>query len=684
MKISHKLILSFLLVASLSSTTLIFTLRSYDEIDKTFARMMGDSTKTIEILNSIKHSGERIISSTNEIGFLQNEVGASDSNHMIEDEKKLTLAGYTELEGNIARYKDLVLNVSPNDANTQELIRATGAELIETSKGLIELKSTNIRGPRILEKKVALQQQELTFLNYVNRALINESGEQVAEQADVVESIALATRKSLVATALTFILAIFSGLYISFLISRRVKNLKAASQKVGGGELDTQIEIDSKDELGDLSRSFNQMIVNLKKSQSDILAAHRFTDTILASMANVLLVLDLDLTIVRANQTAIDLCQFTSDEMVGKPIKTLAPDARFLDERDILELRSNGSVSGIETFLKRKDQREIPVLVSASLMRDIDGTICGIVCVAQDVTERRLLEDKVQRGQKLESIGQLAAGIAHEINTPTQYVGDNVKFLEESFADIQSVLEKNEKMIELCRSEGVIPEFTGEMQALIERADIDYLMREVPKAFRQALTGVERIAKIVQSMKDFAHPGVTEKRSADLNKAIESTITVASNEWKYVADIETHYDEELPLVLCQIGAINQVVLNMIVNAAHTIGDALGENSCEKGKITVDTEQSGNWVEIRITDTGKGIAPDGLKKIFDPFYTTKEVGKGTGQGLAISHSIIVEKHQGTIDVKSELGVGTTFIIRLPISQEATGEKVEAERLQAIAV
>lgn len=306
------------------------------------------------------------------------------------------------------------------------------------------------------------------------------------------------------------------------------------------------------------------------------------------------------------------------------------------------------------------------VITRKRLHIDKDGNEY-IVGIFSDITARKLLEDQLHRAQKLESIGQLAAGIAHEINTPTQYVGDNTRFLEESFQSFITVVEKNRQLLKACQFNKFLPELTAETEELIKTEDIEYLEEEVPKAIEQALHGVERISKIVQSMKDFAHPGSEEKKATDLNKTIESTITVARNEWKYVAEMVTNYDQNLPAVPCLVGEFNQVILNMIVNASHAIADAVGTTTGEKGKISVTTKNMGEWAEIRISDTGTGIPKNVRKRIFDPFFTTKEIGKGTGQGLAISHTVIVEKHKGTIDIESEIGKGSTFIIRLPINE-----------------
>lgn len=291
-----------------------------------------------------------------------------------------------------------------------------------------------------------------------------------------------------------------------------------------------------------------------------------------------------------------------------------------------------------------------------------DGEVLAIV---RDISEQKFLEDQLQRSQKLESIGQLAAGIAHEINTPTQYVSDNTRFLKDSFQDLNAVLTKNGQLLQACRAHTLSPQLLHEVEQTVDQADVDYLTEEIPKAIEQALMGVERISKIVQSMKEFAHPGSNHKQATDLNRAIESTLTITHNQWKYVAELETDFDPDLPPVPCFTGEFNQVVLNLIVNATHAISDVIEAGRQSKGRLTLSTRRSGEWAEIRIGDNGTGIPEAVRGKIFDPFFTTKQVGKGTGQGLAISHNVIVEKHQGQLLFETEEGKGTTFIIRLPL-------------------
>jgi signal transduction histidine kinase len=284
--------------------------------------------------------------------------------------------------------------------------------------------------------------------------------------------------------------------------------------------------------------------------------------------------------------------------------------------------------------------------------------------MCEDVTESKLLRSQLLHAQKLESVGQLAAGIAHEINTPTQYIGDNVRFLKDSFQELKGVLAGYERLLSATRANAMSPEILQEVSAAVAAAEVSFLLEEIPKAIDQTLEGVTRVATLVSAMKEFSHPGLKEKTPLDLNHAIMSTLTVARNEWKYVADLETDFDSSLPPVACQPGEFNQVILNLIVNAAHAIADVTAKGGLAKGKINVKTQNFPDWVEIRIRDSGSGIPEKIRPRIFDPFFTTKEVGRGTGQGLAIAHSVIVDKHNGSIQFETEEGKGTTFIIRLP--------------------
>jgi PAS domain S-box-containing protein len=290
----------------------------------------------------------------------------------------------------------------------------------------------------------------------------------------------------------------------------------------------------------------------------------------------------------------------------------------------------------------------------------------AFILTGADVTERKNLEEQLRQSQKLEAIGQLAAGIAHEINTPTQYVGDNATFLKESWGQVAKLLVYSRECHRKAESGGITKESLDEFGRLIEEADLDYLLKEIPQAIEQSLEGLQRVARIVKGMKEFSHPGSQEKRAIDINKAIETTITVARHEWKYVCEVETHLDPSLPMVPCLAGEFNQVILNLIINSTHAIAEIASEETGAKGTITITTQREGEWVEISIRDTGGGIPPEVRSRIFEPFFTTKAVGKGTGQGLALAHSVIVNRHQGQIWFETELGQGTTFFIRLPLN------------------
>ncbi|MFK8113215.1 MAG: sensor histidine kinase [Rubripirellula sp.] len=301
-------------------------------------------------------------------------------------------------------------------------------------------------------------------------------------------------------------------------------------------------------------------------------------------------------------------------------------------------------------------------------------------CLSVDCSEQQLtaklrhadhlsrLDSRLAQAQKLESIGELAAGIAHEINTPIQYVGDNTRFVRDACEDLTTVLNCCQALIDSIQ-EDQQTEVAGKLRSAMEEADVDYLIEEIPAAISQSLEGVDRVANIVRAMKEFAHPGVSEMVMSDVSSLISNTVMVARNEWKYVAELNTEFDADLPQIPCLPGEVNQVLLNMIVNASHAIASSLGESPETKGTITISTHNTTNHAEIRIADSGSGISPENVEKIFNPFFTTKAAGKGTGQGLAIAQTVVEEKHGGEIKVESEVGKGTTFIIRLPLQQSA---------------
>ena len=301
-----------------------------------------------------------------------------------------------------------------------------------------------------------------------------------------------------------------------------------------------------------------------------------------------------------------------------------------------------------------------------------DGQSVRIAGVHIDVTQRKDAERRLAAAERLESIGRLAAGVAHEINTPVQFVSDNVHFLRTSIADMGALIQAYRQLQHAAQSGGDVIEAARLAESAENAADLEYIIENVPQAIQSAVEGLDRIATIVRSMKEFAHPDQEQKSFADLNRAIQSTLVIAHNEYKYVAKIDAQFGE-LPPVLCYSGEINQVILNLLVNASHAIADVVKDTG-GLGTIEIRTHRDGDEVEISIADTGSGIPEAVREKIFDPFFTTKEVGKGTGQGLAIAHTVIVKKHGGTLRFDTECGKGTTFFIRLPITaSSAEGEE-----------
>lgn len=334
------------------------------------------------------------------------------------------------------------------------------------------------------------------------------------------------------------------------------------------------------------------------------------------------------------------------------------------------------ALKSFECEVARKDGQKIWITSDVRAVRQ-DGISIRYEGMSQDITERKFLQTRLLQAEKLESVGQLAAGIAHEINTPTQYVGDNVHFLKDIFTDFIHLVACYEQLIEAAKLDRLTTELMDKVTSVAQQIDAQYLLQEIPKAIDQTLEGISRISTLVNAMKEFSHPGTKAKVALDLNHAIQNTITVARSEWKYVADLETSFDSKLPLVQCQPGEFNQVILNLIVNAAHAIGDTIGKDRQKKGVITVTTQYRPPHAEIRIRDSGTGIPEEIRSRIFDPFFTTKEIGKGTGQGLAIARSVIVDQHRGSIDFETEAGKGTTFIILLPVQNGLTTSNLPAD-------
>ncbi len=407
-------------------------------------------------------------------------------------------------------------------------------------------------------------------------------------------------------------------------------------------------------------------ITGRKMAEAAVRAAHAESELFINSVPSILIGTDAGGHITRWNRTAADTFALSASEVRGKSlqgcgIQWLAPNIEEeIDSWVSMEEPTRHINLPFEIY---GEKRFLGLVVNRVTLWD-DKNL-GLLITGADISERRHLEDQLRQAQKLEAIGQLAAGIAHEINTPTQYVGDNTTFLKESWSAISDLARAAQRVDQESKQGDVSKEAITGLHRCLHDADLNYLLDEIPRAIDQSLEGVQRVAQIVRAMKEFSHPGSEEKAPLDLNRAIETTITVARSEWKYVADVETSLDPQLPLVHCQAGEFNQVILNLLINAAHAIRQVVGDGAGSKGKIVIATKGDQHWVEVSIRDSGCGIPEEIRSRIFEPFFTTKPVGQGTGQGLALAHATIVRKHGGRIWFETGVGEGTTFFLSLPV-------------------
>ncbi|MEJ2528619.1 MAG: ATP-binding protein [Gammaproteobacteria bacterium] len=412
--------------------------------------------------------------------------------------------------------------------------------------------------------------------------------------------------------------------------------------------------------------------VELNQLNQDLVEREKASRSILEATGDGIIIADASGKIEMFNRAAQLIFGYMDDAAIGRRVDDLI---RFEDAEeefiDYVEASIHEPVCTLhETIGVQSDGATLPIELTINKV-EFSGKAKAIVSV-RDISRRREAEEEwinmdiqLRQAQKLEAIGQLAAGIAHEINTPIQFVGDNARFIRDSFAELERYAEVLDRLVSVAKLGQVPTELFEEAAQLADEIDYHYLREEIPQAIEQSMEGIERVAGIVRAMKEFSHPDVDEKTPIDLNAAIQTTIMVCRNEWKYDAEMETDLDPDLPLVPCLPGEINQVILNIIVNAAHAIRDVIDTHEGEKGTIRIITRRLDYWAEITISDTGAGMSDKIISRIFDPFFTTKEVGKGTGQGLTIAYTVVVEKHGGTINVESQVGKGSTFTIRLPL-------------------
>jgi PAS domain S-box-containing protein len=414
-----------------------------------------------------------------------------------------------------------------------------------------------------------------------------------------------------------------------------------------------------------LSLSSDELKLRYDALQRDIAERHRAErqrDTLFQVSPDLLCVFDERMHFQQVSPSCQRILGYSVAQLVGQPLmEIMHPQDRARAEAEAQAVFSGKSILGFETRLRAADGSYRAIAWTATVERLSN---C-IYAVARDMTDTRRLEADLRQAQKLEAVGQLASGVAHEINTPIQFVGDNLSFIRDGFNDLKPLFAHVDALI--ARGEATADD-VEQLSAEREAADLEYLQVEIPKSLDEARDGTRRVAELVRALKEFAHPDRPEMTVADVNEAIKRTLVLARNEVKYVANIETELGP-LPAIPCHAGALNQVFLNLLVNAAHAIEDRHKRHPDEpaKGTIKVSTTRAGEFIEVRFADSGCGIPAEVQPRIFEPFFTTKEVGRGTGQGLALARNIVVDKHHGTLTFDSTVDVGTTFLIRLPVAQ-----------------
>ncbi len=427
------------------------------------------------------------------------------------------------------------------------------------------------------------------------------------------------------------------------------------------------------------SRQLYQSNATLTQMAAALEDEVRRTQAIVETAAEGIITFDVNGRIESINKAAQLIFGYDFDEAIGKNICKFVPAAMFCNSSEgcalnLLELSKSehgGEIEGLKS-----DGTTIPLEIVVSEFTHAYRK--SFTAMLRDLTRRKQLETQLAHAQKMESVGQLAAGIAHEINTPIQYVGDNTRFLKMAFEGLECILRETDQLLDRCAAHSDLENLVANMRTTFDKVDIDFLREEIPAAIDQALEGADSVARIVRAMKDFSHPGSEERMRINLNRALENTLTVCKNEWKYVADLKTDFCEELPAIDCLPGELNQVFLNLVVNAAHAMESPRVPSSVAvRGTLTVSTKCSDRWAIVEISDTGCGIPEAIQSRIFDPFFTTKAVGKGTGQGLSICYNVVVEKHQGKLFFKTTPGEGTVFHVWLPLAIESKATLVGHE-------
>lgn len=395
----------------------------------------------------------------------------------------------------------------------------------------------------------------------------------------------------------------------------------------------------------------------------------------------------IDGTVIEINNPALAFCDVRREEVTGSPLwegPWLASDAAAQEMlKTAMESAAFGEPTTINLDTVDPAGEVRKFLVTCQPVFGNHDDVLYVVVEAHDVTEflrvqqrNRQLELELMQNHKMESLGTLASGVAHEINSPIQYIRDNLNFLSDNFSEIMGLLAMAREVAAKAAAGDGLPEARACLDAM-QRADLDFLAQEVPQAIQQSCEGVERVSNIVQAIKLFSRADTVETKPESLEKLVSNTLMVASNHLKYVARVATEFQADMPLVPCHGGEISQVILNLVLNAAHAIEDkancggtgreqtGTGGDGGDGGAISIAVRTNGANAEIAVSDTGIGIDDQDKERVFDLFFTTKDPGRGSGHGLSICQTIVSRKHGGALTFRSQRGVGTTFVVALPL-------------------
>ncbi|MCC9601699.1 PAS domain-containing protein [Stieleria sp. JC731] len=425
--------------------------------------------------------------------------------------------------------------------------------------------------------------------------------------------------------------------------------------------------------LLEVSRSkMNSLEQEVSSQAIELQEAHENAETLIQSITSVLICIDEHGKVSRWNPIAEQLFSINKSQAIGHPYIDLPID--WHDKQLAANLTNERSSDGpCRSELMFTDRQGTTTTLEVNVFPIVGAPQSQTrLIIANDITLQKKLQSQLEQAQKLESVGQLAAGVAHEINTPMQYIGDNIRYVSRTIDRFDSLLKYLPDLLDETISDEEIVLRRKTLSCDIPADKMGSWLSQLSEALSDSIQGVDTVAKIVSAMKELSHPGTQEKSRIDLNRILHSAITVAKSEWKHIADVRIDACSDMPPLMGFPSELNQAILNIIVNAVHAIRDRIATQGIERGQIYIKTSFNEDFAIISIADNGGGVPVEIRDKVFEPFFTTKEIGKGTGQGLAIAHSAVVSKHGGTLSLEVREGQGSKFTLQIPFEKEKATE------------